>query len=171
GSALLPGTGSSGAAPVAMRGPRALVRTPKSYFRGPGDLVPPFTFWASDGTVAGTSAILQWSGGLSALGQLPGALLLLAVDATGSTWLVRTDLTAVGTQILGNAAATGPGVLLGTELLWGGSGGLWHSDGTSNGSGLLASVPGPVSGLVRLGNFVFFLASSNAGTLALWRTD
>jgi ELWxxDGT repeat protein len=173
-SDLLPGPSSSAATPIGMLGSRVLVQSPPYYIHGPGYVPLPFTFWASDGTAAGTTPILQWSGiapsprSVQALGQLPNAL-LLNVFSPGSTALVRTDLTAAGTQVIGTGAD--PGVLLGTEFLWAGVGGLWHSNGSSSGTGLLVSVPGILNSLVLFGNFVFFLASSNAGTLALWRTD
>src|SRR5262249_11461447 len=174
-SDLWPGTGSSGATPMGMLGSRVLVQAPKYYYRGPGPYVrPPSTFWASDGTAAGTSPLLQWLGDVYVIGQLPNALLLNAYDGSGAAQLLRTDPTTLGTQVPGTAYVSGPGVQLGTELLWGGLGGLMHSNGTSAGSGLLTNVPGFVNSLVslvRLGNFLFFVTNNTAGTLALWRTD
>lgn len=137
--------------------------------------------WRSDGTVAGTQLVTELEpgpgGGLLVGATLLGNEVVFALRTPHTlpvrTLLVRTDGTAVGTQVVTRSDQGGPeirGVLVtaGPQIYFAGSVGavpdyeLWRSDGTASGTGLVVDWdPGAgsfVGNLIALGNRVAYVA-------------
>jgi ELWxxDGT repeat protein len=156
--------------------------------------------WVTDGTVAGTSSIRNFSGGYnnglrSGLAANSGAApvtlgnkaVFLGTDA-GVTGLWATDGTAAGTTILTTAVTSMGSIISGThyfqdfgtkELFWSGSGlgsSLWVTDGTAGGTSQLSSVAtgGASGGFGVVGGRAVFRAYSTFGSTTdneLWVTN
>ena len=173
-----PMAGSTGSGPrqFATAGSRAVFLTLEGDPAAPDALL-----WATDGSAAGTSALLRLCSPCSAepqrIAELPGAALYLAADAASGSALWRTDGTRAGTYPLSPAGlqtGTEPDFLLGRRLLFkscrsSGSCDLWSTDGSAAGTRLLKS---PVSfGSLAVGTGRAFFESSDAQGNALWVTD
>ena len=137
--------------------------------------------WRSDGTVAGTQLVTDLEpgpgGGLLVGATLFGNELVFALRTPQTlpvrTLLVRTDGTALGTQVITRSDQGGPeirGTLVtaGTQVYFAGSVGavpdyeLWRSDGTATGTRLVVDWdPGAgsfVGNLIAFGNRVAYVA-------------
>ncbi len=133
--------------------------------------------WRTDGTRAGTAAVLAGGSPLR-LGTdiapwshafLGGVLYVSACGERLGCGIWRTDGTAAGTRLaidrkpLDMAAAGG-------QLFFLADGRLWASDGTEAGTRNLAGVPLETGELVAAGARIFFFARRN-GEEALWTSD
>lgn len=143
--------------------------------------------WRSDGTTAGTvrRAILPSSTWTSPTGLISdGSRVWLSAVGSGGDSLWRSDLTAVGTQLittLASASGISEFATVGTRLFFratdAASGSeLWTSDGTAAGTRMVADIsPGAQSSdprnLVGLGVAVYFAAYHPASGYELWRSD
>lgn len=137
--------------------------------------------WRSDGTVAGTHLVTELDpgpgGGLLVGATLLGNAVFFALRAPQvlpvRTLLVRTDGTALGTQVITRSDQGGPEirgelVTAGPQVYFAGSVGavpdyeLWRSDGTATGTRLVVDWdPGAgsfVGRLIALGNRVAYVA-------------
>ncbi|HEX4955088.1 MAG TPA: ELWxxDGT repeat protein [Thermoanaerobaculia bacterium] len=150
--------------------------------------------WVTDGTVAGTRAFLPlvpWSNsaGLQPLFQVLGdRLLVWASPELGALELLTTDGTVAGTSRLRRFVEPNP-YLLGAETALDGAGGLylvaddglfgrelWHTDGTAEGTRLVADVrPGALGAnpgeLEVAGGRVFFAADDGRHGREPWASD
>jgi ELWxxDGT repeat protein len=135
--------------------------------------------WSSDGTIAGTRMIATTDAG-HASRPCNGLVFFLADFSDATTFqtnLWRTDGTALGTFLLTDVrpggAAPVPGELacVSGRLLFNRSSGLWASDGTMGGTGLMKpGVNGLGVGTAEAGGLVFFF-QPEFGFSELWRTD
>ncbi|MCU0866113.1 MAG: hypothetical protein MUC36_20205 [Planctomycetes bacterium] len=152
-----------------------------------GALRPPFAntveAYVTDGTVAGTSQLLQVQGGpgvrstgrSTAVGE---TLLFVAETAATGSELWRTDGTAAGTQLVQDFAP-GPANGIAEVVTYRGEAWfiagnrLWRSDGTAAGSSI-ALQPDPAAnslfGLVANEDWLLF-TSTNTLSQRLWRSD
>jgi ELWxxDGT repeat protein len=155
------------------------------FFRGDFNL----SFWVTDGTMAGSSKILDvpvatssfavFNGNLDPglIADLNGTLLFQATNGNNHFALWRSDGTATGTSqvkdLTGEAGTSLPSQLhaVNGRLAFNNVGLLGLSDGTTAGTGL---VPGSsVLGFATkpLGNDLFFLTRANGSPAGLWKTD
>jgi ELWxxDGT repeat protein len=178
--------------------PGALVSMDGIAYFVAGDGAAGLELWRSDGTAAGTALVRDICpgpcGGLAAFEGLEvvGHRLFFLADepATGHE-LWTSDGTSEGTHIVrdilkGSGSGAGTGgfsgsrglAVLGGAVFFPGldathGSQLWRSDGTEVGTFPISAIPSPgyssVSNVVRVGDSIFFQATSN-GT-QLWRTD
>lgn len=173
-----PAASSAGPGPrqFAAAGGRAVFLTLEGDPAAPSALL-----WSTDGTAAGTSALLRLCSPCAAepqrAAELPGVALYLVADVVSGTRLWRTDGTRAGTFPLSPAglpAGTEPDFVLGRRLLFvtcesSESCDLWATDGSPAGTKLL-------EGSLSLGSLAvgadraFFMGQDAQGT-ALWVTD
>ena len=155
-----------------------------AYFSGTLDGVS--SLWASDGTVGGTRPIAGFAT-LDDLVATSSSLFFTSVVG-GSAVLYASDGTAPGTRSLGTvdfaetsqSTAEGRLTALGAKVFFPAydpSHGteLWSSDGTAQGTGLVADLlPGPVgsepTNLAAVGSRLFF-AAHDTGMNELWASD
>ena len=156
--------------------------------------------WTSDGTRPGTTRVKDIFPGVTSseaadLVSAAGRLFFAAAHPDLGTELWATDGTRAGTQVvadIGPGSASGLGAGFGFFYLTRVPGGvyfaaddgehgseLWRSDGSDDGTTLVADVaPGPDGalahlepvGVVRAGSLVFFLADDGEHGLELWAT-
>jgi ELWxxDGT repeat protein len=162
------GSGDSGPRQFAAAGGRAVFVTAEG---------PSYLLWATDGSAAGTSALLRLcspcAGEPRRIAELPGVALYLVADPVSGSLLWRTDGTRAGTYPL-SPATTEPDFVLGRRLLFltcesSASCDLWATDGSPAGTRLLkGSTP---LGSLAVGSGRAFFESSDAQGIALWVTD
>ncbi|NMO13949.1 HYR domain-containing protein [Pyxidicoccus fallax] len=145
--------------------------------------------WKTDGTEAGTTLVKEfapgfWSSTPSDFTELQGAIYFSAEMDFGLQGLWKTDGTAAGTVLVKSfpnleepdddtfrsmAALGGALYFIQDEK-------LWKSDGTEAGTvSIQALLPATVtefhSGLVPVGNALYFLAEDSVERTGLWKTD
>lgn len=128
--------------------------------------------WQSDGTDAGTSALMQ-------LGSTGRAYLVAAgpthlylntsVNSVGS--FVAIDGTDAGIAMLGSVPAAAPTLLLGDTLLFTRSSEPWRTDGTTTGTQALAPGVTVRDAFIPLGGVAVFVGATNASGAEPWVTD
>jgi ELWxxDGT repeat protein len=143
-----------------------------------------YLLWATDGSAAGTSALLRLcspcGGEPQRVAELPGLAFNEVVDADAVLHLWRTDGTRAGTFPLAPPLAVpvsdyGPPsvTVLGRRLLFGACVellcSLWSTDGSAAGTTRLQE-PLTAYGLVVAGDRAFFQGTDGRGT-GLWVTD
>jgi ELWxxDGT repeat protein len=155
-------------------------------------------WWTSDGSLVGTTSFAAITGATnnySLLGAAGGLLYYKAKGISGSDWeLWRTDGTAAGTYRAkdihpgargGLSSAFTRSIEMNGELYFVASDGvhgfeLWRSDGTEDGTTMVADVfPGGMDGLsnvnrtpmAKVGGTLYFVANDGASGNALWKTD
>lgn len=148
-----------------------------------------YALWKTDGTAAGTSQVISFSGALDQLLPVGSSLYFEAADGTNSGLWVS-DGTAAGTQFLSNVTpefdvgAPPHTAVLNGRLVFPGldTGGvapeLWITDGTPAGTQLISSLMTPEGDplspqeLTTVGGVVYFVAGDAiTGTWQLWKTD
>jgi ELWxxDGT repeat protein len=146
----------------------------------PGGASTEDTLWVSDGTAAGTMRVFDAS---PIKGQLVEAGGLVYFPVEGG--IGRSDGTPSGSSVVVPVEALEGLVPLGSGLVFVHDDGvhgreLWHSDGTPQGTGMVADLcPGPCSPfeyvsspeIVTVGSFAYFAGSTPATGPALWRTN
>ncbi len=169
-----PPAGSAGSEPrqFAAAGGRAVFVTLEGDPASPSALL-----WATDGTTAGTSALVRLCSPCGAepqkAAEIPGLAFYAVEDASSDVRLWRTDGTRAGTFPLASAG-TASALVLGRQLLFQACGGteacdLWITDGSPAGTRLLRSSLSLGPGAAGNGR-AFFFGRDPQGD-ALWVTD
>ncbi|HSF39774.1 MAG TPA: ELWxxDGT repeat protein [Thermoanaerobaculia bacterium] len=147
-----------------------------------------YSFWTSDGTVAGTQPRFEWPEGFLSILASSGPDLYLISDGPGEgARLLRSNGTLAGTHEITPLSSSFSGPLLGLVRLGSSlyflkrGGQIWRTDGTAAGTG---PVPLPEAAreleplaLAEHGGELFFLALTPRSStsldqfLELWRTD
>jgi ELWxxDGT repeat protein len=133
--------------------------------------------FASDGTAAGTTLVktLNPTGdaGPSDFTAFGGELYFAAADGTNGRQLWKTDGTPAGTvevTVIPNNPNVRDLTTSGGALFFAADSGLWVSDGTANGTNLVAAVDSP-SYLTPLKGKVVFSATTAGHAAQLWESD
>lgn len=164
------------------------------YFAG-SDRTHGLELWRTDGTAAGTHMVADvnpgfgssWPAEFVVMGD---ALFFSAVDGEHDRELWRTDGTEAGTLLVADLNPLGNGIgepgftqtaVVGGTLYFEGNDGvtgyeLWRTDGTEEGTALVADVrPGPSASnpteLTTVGAMVYFQAYDDVSHHELWRSD
>lgn len=136
--------------------------------------------WATDGTSEGTRLVKDIATGSgsstpSGFAVFQGRVFFWATTSESGKELWVSDGTEAGTTLLkdtkpgAGSSYAGPIGAVGGGLLFFGTGGLWRSDGTADGTSVLAGIWGDQ--LYKIGTTAFFRASETGGKKALWKTD
>jgi ELWxxDGT repeat protein len=135
--------------------------------------------WQSDATTAGTRPVTTLAGdNITGVAAHAGAVFFSSRGATSAS-LTRIDPATLQSQALANTLAieiragwsAGPYLYAIDSERDGGSGDLWRTDGTVAGTARVRGNLGDLLAASRVGNELYFAATTFAGPTALWRTD
>lgn len=176
--------------------PRSLTPSGETLYFSAGDGVHGRELWRSDGTAAGTYLVADIAAGADAsdpdelVADGHGGIYFFASQPGTGYELWHSDGTAAGTRLVrdihpgeNGSRSYGdlPMLLFGEALLFAArepeyGDELWRSDGTADGTRVLADLraisyrDGP-DGLTAVGELVVFFADDDSGEESLWRTD